>query len=726
MKGQKFTRALSFFLPDPVRGWGQYFACWAGMGVCVSLAAAPGDPNWIALESSLPAKAGIHLIENNDSRLSFLVTIPGFISGTHEYAHGRFATLGLVGGGNLRDSGKPALPVIRRLIIVPDNAELACSFTGSPVKTSLSALGMPSQFMPVQPPVPKIPGATEAAAFVQDAEVYASPAAYPTSPVSLSEAGKIFGRRLIALEVCPVAITPLMGTVALYSNLVVTITFDKQQLQTTEERALSPREQGMLGNLALNPPERSEAVTATQKRLLLIAPDSFTNGLAPFITYKTSRGWWVDCFTTNSAGTTCTKIQEFIRNRYTNSATRPDALLLAGDVAQIPCFTGVTTDGPDTDLYFGCMDGVGDWQPEFPVGRFSVSSTNQLATVLDKSIAHEQAPLDSWVKRVTFMASRDNYTVSEGTHNEVIATTLSPLGFIPEKLYCYTAGATTSKARKAYNKGCVFGIYSGHGDVLYWADGPYFTQSDINNLTNAAHYPVICSFACLTGQYSVNECFAETWLRAPSKGAVAVLASSVTSYWDEDDILEESLLTALLKENQPQLGLAIWRAKQLYLSVFGAATSTTRRYFEQYNLLGDPTLEIAGLPLLTNGVPVAWFTSQGITNTNYDLELQVDRDGDGMTALQEYLAGTNPNDANSALRLLTGEFANGKITLRWPSATSLLSPISPYQIWSRTNLSVGAWIPQTNLYQRTPPTNEVHLTIPQNTLQLFYRISLTN
>ena len=458
--------------------------------------------------------------------------------------------------------------------------------------------------------------------------------------------------------------------------------------------------------------------------LRLIAPDRFTNGLTAFISHKTSRGWTVDCVGTNRSGTTETMIQTFIKARYTNATTRPDALLLVGDVDQIPCFTGASADAPDTDLYYGCMDGVNDWQPEFPVGRFSVSSTSQLAAVVAKSLAHEQTPLGPWVKHATFLASWDNYAISEGTHNQVITNTMTPLGYSCEKLYSYTFGATPTQVRNALNNGCVLEVYSGHGDITYWADGPRFAQYDVNRLTNAI-YPVVFSFACLTGQYSYNECFAETWLRASAKGAAAVLASSVSSYWDEDDILEKSLFTALFNENQPLLGVALWRARQLYLASFGVS-DMTRAYFEQYNLLGDPTLEVGGLPQLSNGIPLAWFTSQGITNTDYTLELNEDRDGDGMTALQEYLAGTNPGDPASALRLVSEKTSNGKIVLRWLSAQALATPMAPYQIWTRTNLCAGAWLLQTNLLVRTPPTNEVQFAIPQDSPQRFYRVTLTN
>ncbi len=710
---------------NAVPGWAM---CVAGMllvGVEGAFAAAPSDPRWVALGSREPGDVEVQVLESCVTGLTVGVTLPGFTLGVHDDANGRFVTLALQGCGFPPEPGRPALPVIRRLVVVPADAMVSCTATGTLGAISLSALGVPAQVMPVQSPILKIPGAVEAAGFAKNAAVYASAATYPDVPAQLSEAGTLFGYRLLALEISPFVVVPATGSLAVYSNITVQVTFSKALSLLAEQGGMADiQARQLLAGVALNAPAQGEGMATVQKRLLLIAPESFTNQLAPYISHKTGRGWGVDCFGTNSAGTANTAIQTFIRNRYANTATRPDALLLVGDVGQVPCFVGVSADAPDTDLYYGCMDGEGDWFPEFPVGRFSVSTTNQLAAVIEKTLAYERAPLEPWIKRATFMASEDNYTVSEGTHNAVISSTMAPLGYSSEKLYCYSSNAVAAQVRKAFNRGCALGIYSGHGDTRYWADGPFFGKSDVNALTNAAHYPIICSFACLTGQYSLNECFAETWLRAASKGASAVLASSVTSYWGEDDTLERSFMAAIFQENQAQVGMAVWRAKQLYLANYGVSTSTTRRYFEQYNLLGDPTLELAGVPVLTNGIPVAWFTSQGITNTNYNLELEEDRDGDGMTAYQEYLAGTHPGDALSALRLIEGVSSNGALTLRWLSANTLSAPVSPYQISVCTNLLSGVWLVQTNQILRTPPVNEVKVAIPKDTVQVFYRVTL--
>ncbi len=63
-----------------------------------------------------------------------------------------------------------------------------------------------------------------------------------------------------------------------------------------------------------------------------------------------------------------------------------------------------------------------------------------------------------------------------------------------------------------------------------------------------------------------------------------------------------------------------------------------------------------------NGLPDPWETRYGITDAN------ADNDGDGQSNLAEYIANTNPNDAESALKILDGQYeTDGHFTLTWSS-----------------------------------------------------------
>jgi hypothetical protein len=115
----------------------------------------------------------------------------------------------------------------------------------------------------------------------------------------------------------------------------------------------------------------------------------------------------------------------------------------------------------------------------------------------------------------------------------------------------------------------------------------------------------------VTGTYTVDECFCETWVLVPNKGTIAIWGSSVTSYWTEDDVLERRWFDAIYDANDDvpaEFGPTCNDARMRYADQMGAG-STTRRYFEMYNLLGDPSLLYphaippALLMMLPDGVP---------------------------------------------------------------------------------------------------------------------------
>jgi len=90
--------------------------------------------------------------------------------------------------------------------------------------------------------------------------------------------------------------------------------------------------------------------------------------------------------------------------------------------------------------------------------------------------------------------------------------------------------------------------------------------------------------------------------------------------------------------------------------------------------------------LAPNGIPIAWLAANfGTTNINAN----ADADGDGVSNLQEYLAGTNPNDPNDRLRITAitrGTLPSTFTTLDWTSV-----PTRFYAIQRRPKLESGAW-----------------------------------
>jgi hypothetical protein len=84
------------------------------------------------------------------------------------------------------------------------------------------------------------------------------------------------------------------------------------------------------------------------------------------------------------------------------------------------------------------------------------------------------------------------------------------------------------------------------------------------------------------------------------------------------------------------------------------------------------------------GIPYEWMTQYFGSNTNLWPAATADSDGDGMNNLQEFLAGTDPTNAASVLRVQLSNSPQGMF-LSWPTQPGLT-----YQVQVKTNLT-AAW-----------------------------------
>lgn len=569
------------------------------LGLVVSIAAAD---TWLAIDprgALSPKESGAAtapqavVVRSDLSGLNVTFGFAGLRSSVLKTPRGAFVRLDWPDSAVAGAPGAPALPVERRFLLAPPDATVSVhAIVGAPVALNADQIGSALRLMPVQPPILKIPGAAQNAEFVLDDAAYAVAGPLPAQRASIEEVGIVAGQRLFLLEVRPLAYDAVAQTAAFWPRIDVQVTFQGGSPMPQNRPAKQLR------HIVLNP-DLLDAAPRAAGNFLIIAGNPFATAIGPFAAAKTAQGYTVATWTA-PVGATAAQIKTYIQTQWTNPETAPEYVLLVGDTNTIPNWIGQGEGTPNTDLQYVCMDGTSDWMPDIGLGRMSVRSTAQLDAVVAKTLYLENGPLadPGYLLRAVFMASEDNYTISEGTHEWVITNYMDKENFESDRLYSHTYHATTQQVRDAFNAGRIFGIYSGHGDTDYWADGPVFTQADVNGLFNADMYSFVCSFACLTGNYVDTECFSETWLLAPQKGGAAVLASSTYSYWTEDDVLEKKLFAVLYDDYIRELGPCLNLTKLHYLQQMGSGP-TTRRYFEMYNLLGDPALAIpAGLAAL--------------------------------------------------------------------------------------------------------------------------------
>ncbi|MBN2565032.1 MAG: hypothetical protein JXB46_04920, partial [Candidatus Eisenbacteria bacterium] len=554
---------------------------------------------WIPFSDSDGSSVQVSVVQSDMSGLLLDISIPGVLAEGVTMDRGEFVRLSLDGCGPAGGIGEPLLPCVRELVEVPHGAEpVIAGVTARFERIPLATLGFSGRLMPVQAPVEKMPGALEAAPFAFSDDRYSSDVFFPEVVASLGEVQSIREHRFTQLTVSPFRYNPVSGELEYATSIEITISFpgaDAGETMRAYDRYSDARTDKAVSDLFVN----HAAFTSRYDiplpiGYLIVAYTGFEDEIAPLAAWKQQKGYHTTVVSTSDipGGNTKENIKAYIQSAYDTWPVPPAFVLLVGDTGQISHWVGTQTDNPSTDLYYVTMDGSSDWLPDIWIGRFSCTTASQVTNLVNKTVDYERWNLTSdtsWIKKAVFMASSDNHTVPEGTHDFVIRQYLDPLGYYSQKLYSYY-GATTQQVRDAFNDGRSLGIYSGHGAVTYWADGPVFQASDVNNLTNTDMLPLVHSYSCLTGQFS-SSCFGETWTNAVDKGAVVFWGSSVTSYWDQDDVLERGAFKAMFSEGYIWACGISHRALYWLYDTYGSG-STTRRYFEMYNILGDPSLDV--------------------------------------------------------------------------------------------------------------------------------------
>ena len=372
-----------------------------------------------------------------------------------------------------------------------------------------------------------------------------------------------------------------------------------------------------------------------EEEYMIITDPRFEPDLSAFVAFREKR-FDVTLVTTNQTGTGTGQIEQYIKDL--NPA--PAFILLVGDVDGIPA-----KGSPATDLYYSSTND--DYYPEILLGRFSVTNTTDLTNIINKTI-YMETDLHTVIQKNLFIGGvdSDNGYIAERTHDYCINTYFDTAGYENIKRYVNTY-PSTSKDSVIFNinEGVIFNIYSGHGLDTSWAVGPWaLTNSDIQGLENTV-YPFTYSFACLTGTYTQSACFTEALTRA-EHGAVIAVGASVSSSWGPDEELQMGMIDAMFNDTNPQTSIsASLNAGKMNVG------NSQQTYYEMYNLMGDPALEVFPVnldPFISINSPIGgerWEqnTSQMIRwNDNIDVDVKIEL-FNGST-LKETLAGSTQSD----------------------------------------------------------------------------------
>lgn len=575
----------------------------------------------LLIANELPA---FEVLEQNRDGIKFRLVAAKLEYNTISTNYGEFVELDLEGFLWSNDIGKPALPVLRKLIELPDEDSYEIKILKIQLQEiSLSDIDINAYILPVQAPLPKCEG--NPFSWSLDTATYQRDEYFGFEWVTISPLGNMRGADLARLDISPVRYNPVSNMIQYLNLLEVEIIFDTEEV--VEDQSIPPFDLyyspffeaiygAVINHSTLTP---RDLITDSPVTMIIVADPVFEESLQDFVIWKRQKGFKVvEAYTNNpEVGNTTISIKSYLQGFYENP---PDGylpqsfVLLVGDIQQMPSFNG-NTGAHVTDLYFA--EYTGDILPDCIIGRFSANTALHVQAQVEKSVNYEKylLPETQWLKDALLIAGADasHQDWSNGQINYAMTYYLNEAHDIQPHYFLQPnpPGWNVHDSIIYWvNHGIMFANYTAHCGVSGWSD-PSFTLGDISGLNNTDRYGLLVGNCCSSASFG-SECFGEEIVRAPGKGALGYIGGSDLTYWDEDYWWAVGFKNIIPNPqydpdalgmydrtfhdyNEPLEEWFITQGQMVHagnLAITQSGSSIENYYWEIYHLLGDPSLMI--------------------------------------------------------------------------------------------------------------------------------------
>lgn len=526
----------------------------------------------------------------------------------------------------MNEPGKPALPVISKLIIVPDYSDIEVTYTKiSSITIKPAKEGIKGQLYPAQLSSVKSDKDRQQR-FLLDRETYNRNSFSRSDTLLIEYAGNMRGEKIATLLFIPARYNPVKNEIEVITSAEIFITLKHAESPAdTLMMTMPPSYKGHIKSFA--PEQLINGYSDKPAGMIILSDTAFRKQLEPLIRWKTIKGFRVSVIYRGKglAGTTFQQLKDTIYKVYQNTPDGfppPDYLLIVGDLSRIPRSDGTSN---LSDLYYGEFDGNCDFLPEMYIGRIPARNADEVRFAVDKILEYEKqvAGNKNHYHLNTLVTAGEDAVWYQHMNGHIDYASEYYLnlsaGFNATAFRYPGSGSMSDSVKALVNNGLSFVNYTGHGLSAKW-NSPEFTNDDAANLTNAGMYPFVISNACLTGNYGSGSNLGTALILGEKKGAVGFIGCTNDSYWNEDYYYALGAGTAVMPNPPYDPGhLGFYDrlfhrngeapSKWFYtmghvnfaglLAVLESSSSLKKYYWETYALLGDPSL----IPAIGEQIP---------------------------------------------------------------------------------------------------------------------------
>jgi hypothetical protein len=549
--------------------------------------------------------AGFDITSSDISRTDMNVQIPAISLSPIELNSTQYQIVSLpvadhLTAGEVSEEGKPDIPALTAMVIVPDMAGIRLTVTHSGYEVFENI-----DLAPVQPAQPE--SDPTPVPFAIDQAAYATDSFYPGDLAEASEPQIMRDIRFVQVALYPVQYNPVRRELRVYRDLSVSLSYDGEVVnpKTIRHRYLSDGFYPIYQNMFSNFDEIFSTAEVRRGGFMIISKPIFIDSLKALAEWKHRKGYEVKVVSTQDidptdASPSTQQVYNFIRNAYQTWETPPEYIMIVGDQDNTGANGTGVEDSPYLSTYasdhaYACVEGT-DYLPELFIGRLSVDNIAEFRKAVSKIFKYERNPQmfdpQHWIRGLSIGYMW--YVTARFTTLWVRQIQLQH-GFA--RVDTVFGSSADPRINTYLREGRAMVQYRGAGSTDGWW-GPSFYISDLSALPNNQKLGVWAILTCGTGDF-LGECLGEHWLRQglnpdSLKGGPAYYGVSdhnTHTKWNNPIMM--GYYWGIFAENNYHFASAAIRGKlQQYATFPRARSNEVRLYFHTYNMLGDPELEI--------------------------------------------------------------------------------------------------------------------------------------
>ncbi len=562
---------------------------------------------WVGITKNNPTPLKKELISSNIKSSVVHFTLDGFYKQKVQTPQGTQYIISLDGATPLLEKGAPDLPKATASVIIPDLDKMTVKIIDAKYQDIKNIDIAPSKGNLYRDVDPETVPYTYGSAYQKDAF-------FPNKQVGLRTPHIVRDYRGQTIIAYPFNYNPTTKTLRVYYDMTLEISSTGEQGENVlyRTKAVNKIEQNfaqVYNRHFLNTDDTKYDAVGEEGDILIIAYPDFMDAMQPYIEWKKMTGRKVEMVSLETAGGNASGIKQYIADYYNNPDHNLGFCLLVGDAPQVP---SLSAGGGGSDNKYSYIVG-NDHYPDIFMGRFSAETVAQVETQVQRTIDYEKTPFTGeteWYSKSISVGS--NQGAGSGDDGEAdwqhlrnIQTDLN--GFTYDYNYEFfdsshggndaPGNPTPGPISEALNSGSTIVNYTGHGSDISWGTSG-FSNSDVNNLTNAGKLPFIWSVACVNGNFVNLTCFAEAWLRATDSegnptGAVATLMSTINQSWKPPMAGQDEMNDILTEQYDNNIkrtfGALSFNGCMLMNDEYGAGGDDMT---DTWTLFGDPSVMV--------------------------------------------------------------------------------------------------------------------------------------